>query len=287
MPEYNFYVLAYFDLLGQSELLDELVDQFVFDCIHSGKRDELIEKMKPTFGRVKRFREHLRDSVREINQPIPMPQELQGKATEDAWRKLTNAKVDVEFMGDAALLKVLITNNPDESIPIVSIRDLMTCISMQMLAFLGGGIPVRGAVDLGWGTHIEENSIYGTMLHRAFRLEKEAGYPRIIIGQNFLNYLLPLTAHPQQGVSHDVAKIIEAEGKKVLSMIIEDDDGELVLNYLRKESYAANEEPFNKSVDSAKEFIRSEIARRRQSRETKLMGNYCKLRRFFQRLKAW
>ena len=162
-----------------------------------------------------------------------------------------------------------------------------TAISMQMLAFLGAGVPVRGAIELGWGTHIEEDSIYGTMLHRAFRLEKEAGYPRIIIGQNLLNYILPLATHPQQGVSDEVARIAKRIGKEALSQIIEDDDGELVLNYLRKESYAANEDPFNKSVKSAKEFIRSEIARRRQSRETKLMGNYCKLRRFFQRCNAW
>ncbi|MBI1909045.1 MAG: hypothetical protein HYS22_02620 [Deltaproteobacteria bacterium] len=286
MPEYNFYVLAYFDLLGQGELLESLTDRFVFDCI-TGKKDELIQKMKPTFDRVKQFRDHLRKVVGDINQPIPLPQELSGKISVDAWKKLTRAKVDVEFMGDAALLKVLITSDPNEAIPVVSIRDLMTGISMQMLAFLGAGIPVRGAIELGWGTHIEENSIYGTMLHRAFRLEKEAGYPRIVIGQNFINYIQPLATQPQKGVSNEVAPIIAKTAKEVLALIVEDDDGELILHYLRKELYSANETLFNDCIPSAKKFIQLEIARQRQSRDKKLMGSYCKLRRFFQKCNVW
>jgi len=287
MPEYNFHVLAYFDLLGQGELLDSLRDEFVIDCITKGKKSDLVKRMKPTFGRVKQFRDHLRKVVADINQPIPLPEELRGKASEDSWKKLTSAKVDIEFMGDAALLKVLITDDPNVPIPIVSIRDLMHGISMQMLAFLGAGIPVRGAIEIGWGTHIEENSIYGTMLHRTFRLEKEAGYPRIIIGQNFLNYIHPLATHPQGGVSEEVANIIARTAREVLPLIVEDEDGELILNYLRKEQYSANETPFNESVDSAKEFIQSEIVKRRQTRDKKLMGNYLSLRRFFQRNNLW
>jgi len=287
MPEYHFHVLAVFDLLGQSELLDALTDEFVLDCITKGKKEHLIERMKPTFGRVNRFREHLKKVVGDINHPIPMPQQLQGKVTEQTWKRLTQAQVGIEFMGDSALLKISINNELGSPLPVVSIRDLMSGISMQMLAFLGGGIPIRGAVELGWGTHIEENSIYGTMLHRAIRLEKEAGYPRVMIGQNFLNYLQPLVSHPQDGVPQEDTKIIMKTAKEVMGLIIEDDDGEIVLNYLQKDLYSASEEPYNQSVTLAKDFIQSEIAKYRQTREKKLLGKYCKLRRFFHKNNQW
>lgn len=286
MPDYNFHVLAYFDLLGQGELLESLTDQFVIDCIVNGKRENLMKVMKPTFGRVRQFREHIRKIVEDANKPIPIPSTLKGKIKENVWTKLTATKIDVEFMGDAALLKVCITNNPGETIPIVSIKDLFMCISMQTLFILGAGIPIRGAIELGWGTHIDD-SIYGTMLHRAFRLEKEAEYPRIVIGQNLLNYIRPLSEIPQRGVTEDEAKIIKSKAEKALAMIIEDDDGESVLNYLQRDLFSANEAVFKECVRCAKKFIQFEIENRQRKRDTKLLNKYCRLRNFFKKQGVW
>ncbi len=283
MPEYNFYVLAYFDLLGQSELLDSLTDEFILSCAASATKENLIEKMKPTFGRVMDFRNHLRKVVSDINCPIELPSDLKGKVTELKWKKLTDAKVDVEFMGDAALLKVCIKNNPNGPLPIVSIKNLLDSIGMQMLFFLGGRIPVRGAIEIGWGTHIEENSIYGTMLHRAFRLEKEAGYPRIVVGQNFVNYIQMQASIRPESIPDEGEKIIVAKAQDIMSSILEDEDGQLVLNYLRKELYSANEETFNEVIKNAKLFIQSELSSRRCRREIKLINNYRRLRQFFQK----
>ncbi|HSA60319.1 MAG TPA: hypothetical protein VLJ37_11615 [bacterium] len=289
MPEYNFYVLGFFDLMGQSQLLDCLSDQFVLDCLNSGKRAELIEKVKPTFGRVKRFRDNIRRIVSQINQEIPLPSELVGKVSEKAWKQLTTAQVNVEFMGDAALLKVRISSNAEAPLSVVSIKDLMESISMEMLSNLRDGIPVRGAIELGWGTHIEDHSIYGTMLHRAARLEKEAGHLRIVIGESLISYLSDLAAIPQKGVAVEEAKIITDQAKTILSLVEKDDDDKWILNYLRKETYSVpeNEAIYKECKESAKTFINSEIELRKNSGEEKLLNIYQAVKRFFQKHGAW
>src|SRR5947209_11171441 len=88
----------------------------------------------------------------------------------------------------------------------------------------------RGGIDVGVGAEIEPGEIYGSALSRAVELESQvAQYPRIVIGDELMTYLIETTHLPG---SDNTTRYIKGMAGKCLDLITADVDGRPILHYL-------------------------------------------------------
>jgi hypothetical protein len=122
---------------------------------------------------------------------------------------------------------------------------------------------------------------------RAYKLESEvAKYPRIVIGNEFLNYLLNLAHKTEQfpGQDEEDKEICKNMANLCLGMMVKDLDGVLILDYLGEEFW----DKILKKIDSSKvifskayDFVRKEYEKKRDSGERKLALRYYLLHSYF------
>ena len=144
--------------------------------------------------------------------------------------------------------------------------------------------PFRGAVEVGLGTEISKEEVYGPVNVRVFELEKDAGYPRIIIGNGLLNHLDDLEKSCQDDLEgrHTKHSIQDCR-----NLIATDHTGTLILDPMGEGVKSVSGAVDPKLVKLAYEFIVSQEKFYIHSDE-KLYGYYGHLRKYCEsRLALW
>ena len=144
--------------------------------------------------------------------------------------------------------------------------------------------PFRGAVEVGLGTEISKEEVYGPVNVRVFELEKDAGYPRIIVGNGLLNHLDDLEKRCLDNLEGRHTKHSIQDCRKLITI---DHTDTVILDPLGEGVKSVPGAVDTKMVELAYEFVVSQEGFFRHSNET-LYGYYGHLREYCEsRLALW
>ncbi|ADV83686.1 hypothetical protein [Terriglobus saanensis] len=213
----GYHLVAFLDVLGQRERFKQL---------HLPKtpqqHEEVAEVLRQTAGFVLELRKTF------ANQFATFEMGLVGLKTH------APAPVCPKFVGfsDSFVTSVPLHNESSHLTSMATVFSALTAAAVVMMTALASKHALRGGIDVGLATEIVPGEIYGTALERAYVLEsKEAGYPRIVIGDELWNYLNVAKANFQIHVTPE-SKAIVAMIDRLLLLIAVDADGRRVLDYL-------------------------------------------------------
>jgi hypothetical protein len=208
-------------------------------------------------------------------------------------RQATGASVHPKFVGfsDSFVTSVPLQNPGGDLIAVISVFSTLAAAAVVMLTSLASRHPLRGGIDVGLATEIGPDEIYGTALERAYLLEcRDAGYPRILVGDELWNYLQVGLANFARQTTPE-AKSIAAIIGKMMGLISVDGDGKRILDYLGPvvlEVPGTDRKARELMVKPAYEFVLSEQERINEQGDPKLIARYQAFRDYFEsRLPSW
>jgi hypothetical protein len=270
------HLVAFLDVLGQRERFKQL------EVPKTPEQNvEVAEVLRQTAGFVLELRKTFADQFVTFESALT------------ALRKLTSEPVCPKFVGFS---DSFITSVPlhTEGSPLVSVTTVFSALSASavvMLTALARGHPLRGGIDVGLATEIAPGEIYGTALERAYVLEsKEAGYPRILIGDELWNYLNVARTHFLAQTIPE-SKAITTIIDRMLLLVEVDEDGKRILDYMGPviSELQGSDSIFRSGmIQPLYKFVLAEHERVNQLGDPKLAARYETLRHYVEsRLPLW
>ncbi len=285
---YSNYIVAFIDVLGQQKTFKS------FENILLNEENKYkIEQGLPildlkTTSYVKNWREVFNNYFKGVfkeERPVP-PGISADKIIE--FKEMRKSNIKYKWFSDCMQVSASLHTRKYHCHAVNAVLSMLTACGQQLLISLGTGRVYRAGIDIGIGTEIEENEIYGPVMSQAYQLEsKIAQYPRIVIGGNikeYFNGLLDGKSQLKEQTGEDI-EVCKSSAKACLKFIKLDFDGYLMLDYLGKEFT----EPMKKSLgadfykifNSAFNFVESEYYRFAKERDNKLTHRYYFLYQYF------
>jgi hypothetical protein len=141
--------------------------------------------------------------------------------------------------------------------------------------------PLRGGIEIAWGTELRPGELYGPAIARSYELESEvAQYPRIAVGARMIEFLKTTAALEPKDNFYRYSSML---AQKCLQMLIRDIDGQWMIHYLGEafQEVVSRHEHVDMYND-ALQFINEEYARFRTAGDSKLAMRYFQLLSYFQ-----
>jgi hypothetical protein len=212
------HLVAFLDVLGQRDRFREL---------RIPKNPEEAEAVGEVLRQTAGFVLDLREAFDE------QFQSFEAGAT-SLMKRHTKQPVRPKFVGfsDSFVTSVPLRNDGGDLVGVVTVFSALSAAAVVMLMSLANKHPLRGGIDVGLATDIGPQEIYGAALGSAYRLEsEEAGYPRIVIGDELWRYFNAALANFQTQTT-PVAQAIAAITQRMMGLISTDIDGKRILDYL-------------------------------------------------------
>ncbi|RJX18052.1 MAG: hypothetical protein C4575_11240 [Desulforudis sp.] len=280
----GYYVVAFFDLLGQQEYLRNL--RSLPEEKNPQGLEKLKEDLKNTYGVVTNMRKFFSDSFEAFSH---RPTKDLSKFTAQQKREysaLTNNPIKYQTFSDSILIFMPLKTDTAK-LPIRGIYGILGAAATTFICSLAAGHPIRGGIDVGIGMDITKTEIYGPALSRAYSLEsKIANYPRIVVGKELVNYIHQLINQ----TPHDIASNASKElANLCLDYLAVDDDGYPIVDYLGEHYKQLLRGVIDSTiVKKAYDQVIKSCGIFQSSNNSKLAFRYTLLRNYFEnRLHLW
>ena len=168
----GYYVVAFVDLLGTEATNAEIKAQPEFPA----------EMLKREVDKVKKFQ---RDFYAVFDGATQTEKELKLLRPENmkaALEKLQGNDVKSYAFSDSLIFYASLNTQQGRLVPVSSCFSLLTALVYAQLWSLARGVPFRGGVEVGRAAQFNSNQILGPALSDAVKLEKQAQFPRILMG---------------------------------------------------------------------------------------------------------
>ncbi len=283
--DYNwcYYVVGSIDILGQKESLREL--KTVPTCEQA--EDSFIRSHAETIGTIETFRAGFRSyfekNMEDDDPHVNVSDDKKAKFYE--MRK--SQKIYYQFFSDSTIVSTPLQTEDYHSRAINSVYAMLVAFGGMQLISISEKKPLRMGVEIGLATELADGDIYGPAIAEAYRLESEvAEYPRIVIGSEFLNYLLNLSNMTEQisGQDRDDKEYCRRMADLCLSMTCKDLDGMTIFDYLGDEFRNRNlkKGDFEIITGRARDFAKQAYLHYRDKTERKLALRYFLLHKYIE-----
>lgn len=175
----GYFVVAFVDLLGTEAKNAEIKAQPEFPA-------EMLER---EVVKVKAFQRDFYDFFESASQAEKKLKLLRPENLKPDLEKLQGNGVISNAFSDSLIFYASLNTQQDRLVPVSSCFSILAALACAQLLSLAKGWPFRGGVGIGRAAQFNGNQILGPALSDAVKLEKQAQFPRILVGNGFHDYL--------------------------------------------------------------------------------------------------
>lgn len=276
------YLVSFVDILGQRSVLREIKG------IPANEEEKavFISNIKKTIVKVEVLRRAFKNYFTSAQSHTPNTDLV---SPEDRDEFIACQKSEAYFYGfsDSIIIAVPLMSTDENCTAINGVFSSFIATSGIGLLGLASNIILRGGLDVGVATEIEEKEIYGPALERAYFLESNmAEYPRFVVGKDLIQYILWVENQEYKTRLGFVAKNV---AKKCREMIVQDGDGNFMLDFMGKISKESADNSIGTDVvKQVWDLVVSQYKEYSESDNHKLASRYFRLLRYVEsRIKLW
>ena len=175
----GYFVVAFVDLLGTEAKNAEIKAQPEFP----------VEMLEREVAKVKAFQRDFYAIFDGASQAEKKLKSLRPENLKADLEKLQGNDVRSYAFSDSLVFYASLNMQQNRLVPVGSCFQILTALVCAQLWALTRGCPFRGGVEIGRAAVFNGNQILGPALSDAVKLEKQAQFPRILIGKEFHKYL--------------------------------------------------------------------------------------------------
>lgn len=269
------YIVAFLDLVGQREALRRLLR------VPTSPDDEheFVERLQESLGKVLELRRDFASFFSDSRQ-----RHLDLTAYPADIREAVQAAIQTQFtvsgLSDSIVITAPLDGDAEHCKAVSGVAMIILSVCYLATKTFAIGMVFRGGLDVGMGTNIESNEVYGPALARAYQLESEmAEYPRFVVGDKLLEFIEMVK---NQEPKTKFGRLAQKKAASCRRMIVQDTDGRQVLDFLGTEVRTTLGERFPKEdVVKGRDFVESEHKRFQDSGMEKLASRYFRLLQYY------
>ena len=285
----TYYVVCVIDVLGQKQRLSGWSE------IPEGNEPppEFLKALRGTVIVVDKFRKWFEEYFNKVA-ACTMPEQYARLPEEQKTRynRLKKVELKTQQFGDTFVFYTP-TVTPEGDFSVLGIYRILGACCMAMITSLATKVPLRGAICIGTGTELAEETFYGPALSKAHHLEREvAGCPRIVVSRNIPGALEGQKTYSSDPQANQVLQVIAHTAN---SLTCEDTDGRQIVDFLGKgardligDKAIQHGDVWKEEISRVWNFARSEMERFRAAGDEKHANRYDQLLAYIEpRLPAW